>query len=89
MASAPIGQALGSAGSECWNVDSGSAIKAHSVPLNEAVGLGMGVEAVAAYVHSNHKVLFKDFKEGDILKYTAGIDSACLGSTLNLSLIHI
>ncbi len=88
MASAPIGKALGTAGSECWNVDSGSAIKTHSIPLNEAVGLGMGVEATAAYVHSNAKVLFKDYKEGDILRYICGIDSACLGSTLNPNLIH-
>ena len=33
-------------------------------------------------------MLFKDYKEGDILRYTCGIDSACLGSTLNPNLIH-
>ena len=71
---------MGAPGSTCWNADAGSSIKSHSIPNNEAVGLVMGSEGTATYIHSLHEVLCRELDAGVLFKVSAGIDSSCLGS---------
>ena len=78
---------LGSPSTQCWQVDSDSAIKNHSVPSNEASGLLLSVEGVAAFLNAHHEVLLRQ-QEDEYIQLSFGVDSSCLCSSLNPLLLH-
>lgn len=88
LITAPKGHPTGWEGTSSWQVDSDSKIKNHSVPSNESLGLLEGVEALAAFIHGHHEVLFRGLGSEECIRVSFGIDSSCLGSSLNPKLLH-
>ena len=60
----------------------------HSIRNNEAVGLVIGSEGTATYVHTHQEVLFRELDASELFKVSMGLDSSCLGSCLNPDLLH-